>query len=107
EVGDTGETTSLLLRGLSADEPLSMAEANAIYQRLFQARVAARKRELLVEAYLRYRPLTIKYFVKFITRGLRIGLMGKMVEEAVAQACGVPPQAIRDANNRLGDLAQV
>ncbi|MCU1291266.1 MAG: ligase ATP-dependent (dnl1), partial [Bryobacterales bacterium] len=107
EVGDTGETTSLLMRGLSAEEPLSLREANAIYQQLFQARVTARKRDLLVAAYLRYKPLTIKYFVKFITRGLRIGLMGKMVEEAVAQACGVPHPAVRDANNRLGDLAPV
>lgn len=107
EVGDTGETTALLLSGLSAEEPLSLREANAIYQQLFQSRLTARKRELLVTAYHRCKPLTIKYFIKIITRGLRIGLMEKMVEEAVAQACGVPHQAVRDANNRLGDLARI
>ena len=107
EVGDTGETTSLLLRGISREEPLSLREANAIYQQLFHARLTARKREVLVDAYRQYKPLTIKYFVKMITRGLRIGLMEKMVEEAVAKACGVPHQAVRDANNRLGNLARV
>jgi DNA ligase-1 len=107
EVGDTGETTSLLLRGLSAEEPLTLAEANTIYQELFQARVTARKRDLLAQAYRRYKPLTIKYLIKVITRGLRIGLMEKMVEEAIAQACNVPAGAVRDANNRMGDLARV
>ena len=42
-----------------------------------------------------------------MTRGLRIGLMERQVEEAVAAACGVPNDAVRDANNRLGDLARV
>lgn len=107
EVGDSGETTGLLLRGISAEEPLSLSEANAIYQKLFRTRLTARKRELLVETFRRYRPLTLKYFVKVITRGLRIGLMEKMVEEAIAAACGTSPAAVREANNRLGDLAYV
>jgi DNA ligase-1 len=107
EVGDSGETTGLLMRGISAEEPLSLEGANDIYQKLFRTRLTARKRELLVEVFRRYRPLTLKYFVKVITRGLRIGLMEKMVEEAVAAACGLPAAAIREANNRLGDLAQV
>jgi len=107
EVGDTGETAGLLLRDVAAGRPLTLREANDIYQQLFLARTTARKRELLAAAFTSYQPLTIKYFVKVITRGLRIGLMAKMVEEAVAAACGVPPEVIRDANNRLGDLARV
>jgi len=107
EVGDIGETTSLLLRGCGGEQPLSLHEANDIYQQLFRARTTARKRELLVAAYRTYQPLTIKYFIKVITRGLRIGLMSRQVEEAVAAACDLPNEAIRDANNRLGDLARV
>lgn len=107
EVGDTGEVTSLLMRGLAAENPLSLDHANAIYQELFHAGVTARKREILVNTYREFRPAAIKYFVKVITRGLRIGLMGRMVEEAVAKACDVPHSAVREANNRLGDLAQV
>ncbi len=107
EVGDAGETACLLLKGSTAGEALSLQAANAIYQDLFRAGTTARKRDLLASAYKRYQPLTLKYFIKIITRGLRIGLMGRMVEEAVAFACGVPNSAIRDANNRLGDLASV
>lgn len=107
EVGDTGETAGLLLLGVSAGESLTLEGANEIYQELFRAKTTARKRELLSAAFRQYRPLTVKYFIKVITRGLRIGLMGRMVEEAVALACGLPGAAIRDANNRLGDLAAV
>lgn len=107
EVGDTGETAGLLMRGLTDDQPLSLTEANAIYQDLFQSRTTARKIEILVAALKRHRPLTTKYFIKVITRGLRIGLMERMVEEAVAKACDVPHAAIREANNRMGDLAHV
>jgi len=107
ETGDSGETASLLLRGLSADEPMALRDAEQLYTQLSLARTSTRKRELLTQIYLRYRPLTIKYFIKIITRGLRIGLMERMVEEAVALACAVPAASVREANNRLGDLPQV
>ena len=97
----------MLLRGISAEEELTLAAANALYQELFRARITAGKREILAAAYRRYKPATLKYFIKVITRGLRIGLMARMVEEAVAAACDLPHAAIRDANNRLGDLARV
>lgn len=107
EVGDMGETTGLLMRGMSEALPLTLAEANGIYQKLFRTRESVRKRDLLVDTYRQTDPLTVKYFVKVITRGLRIGLMARQVEEAVAAACNVPHDAVRDANNRLGDLARV
>ena len=107
EVGDAGETIGLLVRGVTSEEPLNLTAANNLYQQLFRARTTAGKRQLLVSSFRRYRPLTLKYFVKIITRGLRIGLMERMVEEAVAHSCQVAQSAVRDANNRLGDLAQV
>ena len=107
EAGDMGETTGLLLQHIPGQQPLTLQAANGIYQQLFRARLTARKREILAAAYRAYKPLTIKYFVKVITRGLRIGLMAKQVEEAVAAACNVSIDAVRDANNRLGDLARV
>jgi len=107
QVGDTGETVGLLMRGISTGEPLSLAAADELYQELFRAATTARRVEILVTAFKKYQPLTLKYFVKIITRGLRIGLMERQVEEAVALACGVPAEAVRSANNRLGDLAQV
>ena len=107
EAGDMGETTGLLLQHTPGTQALTLQEANEIYQQLFRTRLTARKRDILVSTYRTYRPLTIKYFVKVITRGLRMGLMAKQVEEAVAAACDTPLDAVRDANNRLGDLARV
>jgi DNA ligase-1 len=107
ETGDSGETAGLLLRGISAGEPMTLQQAEQLYHQLGLARNTARKRELLTAIYQRYRPLTIKYFIKMMTRGLRMGLMGRMVEEAVALACGVPSESVREANNRLGHLPQV
>jgi DNA ligase 1 len=107
EVGDLGETIGLLIRGHSSEQPLSLPHANELYQQLFRARLTARKVGLLVDIFRTYRPPTIKYFVKIITGNQRIGLQQKMVEEAVAAACGLPLDTIRDASNRLGDLAGV
>jgi len=107
EVGDSGETIGLLIRGHSSEQPLSLTQARDLYQQLFRARLTVRKVELLAEIFRTYRPLTIKYFVKVITGNLRIGLQEKMVEEALAAASGLPLGTIRDATSRLGDLAGV
>lgn len=106
EVGDMGEVTSLLL-ARDDGEPLSLARAQELYQELFRARTTRARLEILLQTYRTHRPAALKYFIKVITRGLRIGLMLRQVEEAVAQACDLPPEAVRDANNRLGDLMRV
>ena len=108
EVGDIGETTGLLLRaGGGGEAALTLQGANEIYQQLFRARLTARKVEILATTFRACRPLTVKYFIKVVTRGLRIGLMSRQVEEAVALACGVSHESVREANNRLGNLSQV
>jgi DNA ligase 1 len=107
EVGDTGETVGHLLRGISAGEPMSLAEAELLYARLFKQRRVAEKVELLRQIYLKYKPETLKFFVKVITGNLRIGLQAKMVEEALAGATDTPLDEVRLANNRLGDLSRV
>jgi len=86
QVGDTGETIGLLMRGVTAAAPMTLAEADALYQQLFQAGTTTRRVSLLVAIFRKYQPLTLKYFVKVITRGLRIGLMGRQVKEALALA---------------------
>ncbi len=107
EVGDLGEGLSLLLIGHTKDEPLPLADAESIYLSLCSARRQAEKFEILRNCFARYRPVTLKYFIKVITGELRIGLQTKMVEEAVALAAGAPHAAVRDASNRSGDLARV
>ena len=107
ETGDTGETISLLARNHPGAEPMTLEQADLLYQRVLNSGRTARKVEILAEAIRTYQPLTIKYFVKVITGNLRIGLQDKMVEEAVAAAMGLPAAAVRAANNKLGDLARV
>jgi DNA ligase-1 len=88
QVGDTGETVGLMMRGISAGEPLGILAADDLYQGLFRARTTARRVELLAAIFRKYQPLTLKYFVKMMTRGLRIGLMARQVQEALAAAGG-------------------
>lgn len=107
EVGDSGETIGLLLQGKTRNEALSLADAEILYARLYKARRTADKIELLQQIFSKYRPGAIKYYVKIITGNLRIGLQSKMVEEAIALATGMPHDAIRQANNRIGDLAAI
>jgi DNA ligase-1 len=107
EVGDLGEAIGLLLAGRTEDAPLTLAKAESFYERMQAERRQAEKFQILRTAFARYRPLTLKYFVKVITGELRIGLQQKMVEEAVALAAGTAHEAVREANNRSGDLARV
>jgi len=86
EAGDTGEGISLLLTGHTANQPLSLAEAEQILQRLALARRPALKKSILIETFRRCRPLELKYFIKTITGGWRIGLQERMVREALAEA---------------------
>jgi DNA ligase 1 len=107
QVGDTGETVALLMRGIAAGYPMSLAEADVLYARIFKQRRTVDKIELLRQIYLRHKPETLKFFVKVITGNLRIGLQAKMVEEAIAEATGASLEDVRAANNRMGDLARV
>jgi DNA ligase-1 len=107
ETGDLGEGLALLLVGHTKDEPLPLAEAESIYLSLCSARRQAEKFEILRNCFVRFRPATLKYFIKVITGELRIGLQTKMVEEAVALATGAAHEAVREAGNRSGDLARV
>lgn len=64
EVGDAGETIGLLLQGYAAGEPLSLAQAEALYTELAAIRKTADRVALLKRIFLAHQPLTMKYFVK-------------------------------------------
>jgi DNA ligase-1 len=104
---EPGETIGLLIRDRTSGEPMSLAQAEELYQELYRSRQTAHKVRVLQRCFATYRPLAVKYFVKIIGNSLRIGLQSKMVEEAVAAASGAPLDDVRAANNRLGDLAAV
>ena len=107
EVGDTGETISLLMQDVAAGEPMTLGDAEILYARLYKQKRTVDKIEMLRQIYLRYKPATLKFFVKAITGNLRIGLQAKMVEEAIAEATGTPLEDVRMANNRVSDLPLV
>ncbi|MBM3794584.1 MAG: hypothetical protein FJW31_11050 [Acidobacteria bacterium] len=107
ETGDAGEGIGHLLRHTPGEQPLPLAEADEFYVRLLLARHTQDKVRLLADAFRRYRSLAVAYLIKFASGNPRIGLQEKMVEEAVAAAHGLPVAALREASNKLGNLAQV
>ncbi len=107
EVGDTGETIGLLLQSATRNQPLTLEQAEQDFLQIFAGRRTADRVARLAEVYLRYQPLTIKYFVKVITGNLRIGLQERLVEEAVAAATGHTAEQLRHANHKVGRLADV
>ncbi len=107
EVGDTGETVGLMLQGATRGLPLTLQQAEQEYLQVYAPKRTADRVARLVEVFLRYSPLTLKYFVKGITGNLRIGLQERLVEEAVAVATGYTAEHMREANHQAGDLAGV
>lgn len=107
EVGDVGEAISLLMKGRTEEQPLSLAEAEALYAELFRKRRASEKTELLRQCLTRYCPPALKYFLKVITGDLRIGLQERMLEEAIALAAGLSAGEVHQASSRSGDLTKV
>ena len=107
EVGDSGEAAALLLTPLHASQPMSLEQAEQIYLRLHSKTRAQDRTAILIEVLRNHAPLTLKYFLKVMSGGFRIGLQEKMLEETVAEATGRRAADVRSANNRLGDLAAV
>src|SRR5882724_6879961 len=88
EVGDSGEAASLLLTGVAQSQPMSLEQAEHIYLRLHSKPRAEDRTAILTEVLSKHEPLTLKYFLKVMSGGFRIGLQEKMLEEAVAEATG-------------------
>jgi DNA ligase 1 len=111
EVGDTGETIALLMRGqaTAANQaaPLSLRAAAELYRNIFATADRNERIDRLAGAYQRLPWLTLKYFVKIITGSFRIGMQQKLVEEAAARAVGADAVQFRQAVNRNGDLPAV
>ena len=89
EVGDSGEMIGLLLHSATRNLPLSLEQAEQEYLRIFAERKTADRVTRLAEAFLQYRPLSVKYFVKVITGNLRIGLQERLVEEVLGWGMAV------------------
>jgi DNA ligase-1 len=83
EVGDTGEGIGHLLFGRTLNQPLTLAEAEVIFQRLAAARRVSLKHSILAETFSRYRPDAIRCFVKSLSGNFRMGIQSRMIREAL------------------------
>jgi len=89
----------LTLRSV-ADAFARMAEAKGKGTRQIKLSVM---RELFAQA----EPLEAKYLVRIITSDMRVGLKEGLLEEAIAQAFGVPLADVRRASMLLSDVGKV
>ena len=105
--GDIGEVGEALLRDRAGPPSPGIADLGDFFAALASIRGPAAKREALIGMLGRLRPAALKYGVKIISAGLRIGVQESLVEEAIAEAFGVPPDDVRWANMLLGDVGEV
>jgi DNA ligase-1 len=115
ETGDLGEALARVARepadlGLFA-ESLSPASFARLLDDLASAsgKAAGKRREAVCERALRAcaDPREVAYVVKILTGELRIGLREGLVLDAIAQAFGAEPGAVRRAAMAAGDVGAV
>ncbi len=105
---DTGETAAELRQGQTPDAPpLECGEVAHTLERIAAARGPAARCALLEPLLARCHAGELKYLIKILTGDLRIGLKGGLVEEALAEAFGVEPEAIRRAHLLRGHPGEV
>jgi DNA ligase-1 len=85
---------------------LSLAEVQATFERIADARGPSSKAVLVRGLLLRAIPLEAKYIVKTISGDLRIGLKESLVEEAIAKAFEAELADVKRANMLLGDIGE-
>lgn len=103
---DLGDWAREALEGRTHPRPTTLAEVAAALEEIRLARTAAGKRELLAALLDRLDPAAARYVVKVLAFELRIGLQEGLVEAAIAQAFGVPPEAVRRVHMLTGDLGE-
>jgi DNA ligase-1 len=110
-IGDGGETAEALLAGslrkIHNAANYTLADAAGLFSTLAHTAAPTEKLDLLLEAFGRLSPRSVKYLIKIITGDLRIGLRDGLVEEAIAASTGQSIAAIREANLLCGDIAAV
>lgn len=101
--GSTTDAVQMLLEAhlrlgqeIVTSQGLSVAQVQAIYERLAGTSSTAGKLEILVETWRAMSPLEVGFFMKTMSRGsMRIGMTGTLFEQGIAQAFGHPLEAIR------------
>lgn len=106
--GDAGAAAAELLAQRAPEPPpLSSADVADAFDEVSRARGPSQKLPRLELLFRRAAAREAKYLIKIITGDLRIGLRESLVEEAMAQAYGVPLAIVRRATMLTGNISQV
>jgi len=105
-IGDLGEAIALLLPETPGLPEMTIGETDLRFRRLATLRKAAEKQALLEEVLRRSTPVEVKYFLKTLSGGLRIGADVTTIEEAVAQAFEAGREAVARARRDSGDIGE-
>ncbi|MBD0373597.1 MAG: ATP-dependent DNA ligase [Pyrinomonadaceae bacterium] len=108
-LGDSGEVAYeavLEARGEKVKPTITLAETEALIERLSEMRGAKSKKNLLTETLKRSVPLEAKYLVKLLVGDLRIGLKEGLVEDSIARSFNQPLAQVSLTNMLLGDIGE-
>lgn len=103
---DAARTTYLILQGRTAPEPRGLEEVSNFLRELAREQGQTAKLRRLRVLLSGLTPAEGALVVGILTGDLRIGLKEGLLEEAIAEAFGRDPSAVREANMLLGDLGE-
>src|SRR5262249_27024647 len=106
KTGDPGEAIERLLAERKPAPGVSLQETLSYYEKLTIAVTNQEKRRLTADIFARATPIQIKYIVKILLGGMRIGLQESLVESSIAKAFSQPLVQVQKANMLLGDIGE-
>ncbi|MBX3028837.1 MAG: ATP-dependent DNA ligase [Chloroflexi bacterium] len=106
DIGTAVEETLASAQHAAVGRPPGVAEVQAVFGAIAQARGPAAKTQLLVDLMRRCEPATARAVVKVLTGELRIGLRQGHLEAAVAKAFGRPLEEVQWAAMLTGDIGR-
>src|SRR5262249_32014686 len=106
KTGDPGEAIQHLLSERKPAPGVSLQDTLSYYEKLTTAVTNQEKRRLTADIFARGTPIQIKYIVKILLGGMRIGLQESLVESSIAKAFSQPLVQVQKANMLLGDIGE-
>jgi DNA ligase-1 len=110
DFGEAVQKWLTLRRHTAQGEPLQLMEVFAAYEALAQDAGAGsrdRKTQRVFSLFQRATPLEAKYLAKHLMKEMRVGVSELSLIDALAHATGIAANAIRRANQVIGDVGEV
>lgn len=106
--GDLGAAAGDLLAERMPEPPaLTLADVQEGWEQIAAARGPAPKAKLMLDLLRRASAVEAKYLIKLASGDMRTGVKQSLVEEAIGEAYGAKPAAVRRAGMLLGSLPDV